>query len=70
MKLVVVANITFSKISFYQLYGRAMAKVFLMSLFVYQGLYFIWIKAETAEIKKVRSGRFFLLIHLVDCCYL
>ncbi|KAK6529757.1 hypothetical protein TWF281_008918 [Arthrobotrys megalospora] len=38
-------------VSFYQVYGRAVSKVMLMSLLVYQGIYYGWMWLEHVEVK-------------------
>ncbi|EPS43058.1 hypothetical protein H072_2922 [Dactylellina haptotyla CBS 200.50] len=43
-------------VSVYSTYGRAFSKVLLMSLLVYQGLYYGWIWLEHLETKKVKGA--------------
>ncbi|KAF3915830.1 hypothetical protein ABW21_db0208711 [Orbilia brochopaga] len=42
-------------ISYYRVYGRAFARVLLMSLLVYQGLYYGWIYLEHLEVKTTKE---------------
>ncbi|KAF8247456.1 hypothetical protein K440DRAFT_682200 [Wilcoxina mikolae CBS 423.85] len=43
-------------ISIYKDFGRPFAKVFLMAVFVYQALYWTWIKMEKDEERQTKSG--------------
>ncbi|KAK6510888.1 hypothetical protein TWF506_009979 [Arthrobotrys conoides] len=43
-------------VGFYQVYGRALSKVMLMSLLVYQGLYYGWMYLEHLEVKHRKEG--------------
>ncbi|KAF3176082.1 hypothetical protein TWF225_008780 [Orbilia oligospora] len=43
-------------VGFYQVYGRALSKVLLMSLLVYQGLYYGWMYLEHLEVKHGKEG--------------
>ncbi|KAK6334058.1 hypothetical protein TWF696_002560 [Orbilia brochopaga] len=42
-------------VSYYRVYGRAFARVLLMSLLVYQGLYYGWIYLEHLEVKTTKE---------------
>jgi hypothetical protein len=44
------------QISIYKDFGRPFAKVFLMAVFVYQALYWTWMKMEKDEEKRIMSG--------------
>ncbi|KAI1169824.1 hypothetical protein F4777DRAFT_592427 [Nemania sp. FL0916] len=37
--------------AFYKTFGRPIAKVFLMAIFVYQVAYFVWVKLEQDEMR-------------------
>ncbi|KAK6354302.1 hypothetical protein TWF730_008712 [Orbilia blumenaviensis] len=43
-------------VGFYQIYGRALSKVILMSLLVYQGFYYGWMYLEHLEVKHKKDG--------------
>ncbi|KAF8536183.1 hypothetical protein BDD12DRAFT_890849 [Trichophaea hybrida] len=43
-------------ISIYKDFGRPFTKVFLMAVFVYQALYWTWMKMEKGEEKRIKSG--------------
>ncbi|KAK6334771.1 hypothetical protein TWF718_010217 [Orbilia javanica] len=43
-------------VGFYQVYGRALSKVMLMSLLVYQGIYYGWMYLEHLEVKHAKEG--------------
>lgn len=49
----------FGKIAFYQTFGRPIAKVFLMSTFIYQLTYWAWAKLEKDEIHAEKQGSLF-----------
>ncbi|KAK6529098.1 hypothetical protein TWF694_004315 [Orbilia ellipsospora] len=43
-------------VSYYKIYGRAFSKILLMSLLVYQGIYYGWMWLEHLETKSVKEG--------------
>lgn len=47
------------QVKFYKNLGRPIAKVFLGSVFVYQGIYWLWLKMETEEIKAKKHSELF-----------
>lgn len=44
------------EVGFYKTFGRPVAKVLLMSTFVYQLTYWAWVKLEKEEIKVDKNG--------------
>lgn len=42
--------------NFYRVYGRAFVKVILLSLLVYQGIYYGWLQLEHFEQKRGKDG--------------
>jgi hypothetical protein len=40
----------------YKEFGRPFAKVFLMAVFTYQGLYYLWLRLEKDEEKRAKNG--------------
>lgn len=44
------------QISIYKDFGRPFAKVFLMAVFVYQTIYWTWLKMEKDEEKRAKNG--------------
>ena len=44
------------QITFYTIYGRPIAKVFLIAMGTYQLLYFCWKKLEAVEEQKGKQG--------------
>jgi len=39
----------------YKEFGRPFAKVFLMAVFTYQGLYYLWLRLEKDEEKRAKN---------------
>ncbi|KAF3924759.1 hypothetical protein AA313_de0210011 [Arthrobotrys entomopaga] len=46
-------------VSYYKIYGRAFSKILLMSLLVYQGIYYGWMWLEHSETKSIKEGIYF-----------
>ncbi|KAK6511369.1 hypothetical protein TWF481_000286 [Arthrobotrys musiformis] len=44
-------------VSFYSVYGRALSKVMLMSLLIYQGFYYGWMYLEHLEVKHEKEDK-------------
>ena len=49
-------NVSQSQVGFYKNFGRPIAKVFFAAVFVYQGVYWLWLKLETEEIKAKKQS--------------
>ncbi|KAL7276858.1 hypothetical protein RUND412_000146 [Rhizina undulata] len=39
-------------INFYKVFGRPLAKVFLLAVFTYQSFYWLWLKLEKSELER------------------